>query len=538
MKRFWTKNYDPGVPEDYDHNILITDLIEQSLKNGGQKKAITNFGISMTFEELDAMSLKLARILRSKYKEQTPIAVMLPNLLQYPVLLLAILRANCIVVNINPLYTSRELLYQLKDSQAEALFIFEGSAYTLDPVLKDLSLKEVVICRLGDLLSWKGYFYNFFYKIQPYEKKHKFFFIDYLNQEAPSFTRNLTLESLAFLQYTGGTTGPSKGAMLTQKNIANNVIQTLLWSKSLLKEGEEVIITPLPLYHIFSLTANFFFFLGLLSENVLITNPKDLESFIKLLKNKKFTVMTGVSTLFKGLITHKKFSSLDFSSVKFFLAGGMTLDPTLAQLWQSKTKVVLLEGYGLTECSPVVCAQPFTSKKHEGYVGLAYPGTDIDIRDEKGQSLAIGEVGELCVKGPQVMKGYWNKPEETAKIFTHDGYLKTGDMAFLSEEGQIKIVDRKKEMIVVSGFKIFPSEIEQLFLSQEQVLECALIGRVSEKTGEEPVLYLVLKKPWSQEEILAFAKENLVAYKVPKEIIIKESLPKSNVGKILKRELK
>lgn len=538
MNRFWTKYYDNKVPSDFTEKILLTELMEKKLLEGSDLTAFSNFGVSMTYEHLNEESYRLSKILRKYFPEQTPIGIMLPNLLQYPVILLAILRANCIVVNINPLYSPREMLHQLSDSKCKALFIFEGQCNVLEKIYQDYPLEKVIICKLGDYLGFKGLFYNFFYKIVPYYLPGSVFYSKFRKEEASSFSRSINPDSIAFLQYTGGTTGVAKGAILTQHSVGSNVMQSIYWSKSTLEEKKEVMVTPLPLYHIFSLTANCLFFIGMLGKNILITNPRDLKSFLKILKKNSFTVLTGVSTLFKNLLHHKDFQVSYFSTCKFVLAGGMSLDKTLASDWKKTTNIPLIEGYGLTECSPIVSCQSFSAKEHDESVGYPYPGTDISILDENDKELEIGELGEICVYGPQLMKGYWNKPEETQHVFTSKGYLRTGDMGYLSEEGTLKIVDRKKDVIISSGFKIFPTEIEQLFLTQKEVLECALVGRPSEKTGEEPVLFLKLKSAWTKEEILLFAHKNLTSYKIPKDIFIVEEFPKSNVGKILKKDLK
>ncbi|MEZ5584966.1 MAG: long-chain-fatty-acid--CoA ligase FadD [Candidatus Competibacteraceae bacterium] len=553
MEKVWLKRYPSGVPAEIDpdqHQSLI-EIFEESCKKYSALSAFANLGYAMTFAELDAKSRDFAAYLQKNLglKKGDRVAIMMPNLLQYPVALFGILRAGLIVVNVNPLYTPRELEHQLNDSGAETIVIIANFAHVLAEVVQKTPIKNIIVTERADLLPFpKSLLVNLVVK---YVKK---MVPAYTLPGAVKFNAALSAghrqsldpvtvngDDLAFLQYTGGTTGVAKGAMLTHRNMVANVLQTSAYVGTVVDEGKEIVITPLPLYHIFCLTVNCITFMQRGCLNVLITNPRDIPGFVKeLQKLGKFTFITGVNTLFNGLINNRDFAKLDFSALKFGVGGGMAVQQAVADKWHSMTGVHLLEGYGLTETSPVVCVNPTDLKEYSGSIGLPVPSTDISLRDDDGNEVPTGEPGELCVKGPQVMLGYWQRPEETAKTMTEDGWLRTGDVATVDEQGFVRIVDRKKDMILVSGFNVYPNEVENVLALHPGVLEVACIGVPDDKSGEAVKVFIVAKPgtTLSEADIHEYCKRELTGYKVPKHVEFREELPKTNVGKILRRELR
>ena len=471
---------------------------------------------------------------------------MMPNLIQYPIVLFAAFRAGLIVVNTNPLYTDRELKHQLQDSGATAIVILENFASTLTSVLADTQVKTVITTRIGDMLGLKGHLVNFVVKhikkmVPAFSLPMAVSFKEALRKgrNHPFKDEKIEHEDIAFLQYTGGTTGVAKGAMLTHRNMIANLLQAEAWTARDLTQGQEVFITALPLYHVFALTANALFACKIGAKTILITNPRDFPAFIKELNAEKFSFITGVNTLFNALLNTPGFDAVDFSGLKVTLGGGMAVQKAVADRWQKTTGCVLLEAYGLTETSPAVCINPVNLQAYNGMIGLPISSTTVEIRDLEGKVLNINEVGELWVQGPQVMKGYWNRPEDTAKVIDANGWLRTGDMGFINEQGYIKLVDRLKDMVLVSGFNVYPNEIEDVLVSNPKVLEAGVIG-IPDGAAGEAVRAFVVKKDESltEAELIAWCKEQLTGYKRPKSIIFVKELPKSNVGKILRRELR
>lgn len=546
----WFKNYPKGIPTEInpDSYASVIDLLESSFKKFGDKPAYENMGKTLTFNEVDKLSAQFADFLQNHtgLKKGDRIAVQMPNLLQWVVAVFGSIRAGLIVVNTNPLYTAREMKHQFTDTRAKAVVILANFGQNLEKIIEDTSLETVIITEIGDMLGgFKKTLVNFVVKkvkkmVPPFKIKGAIKFNDALSKGAVgNFTRHeIDAEDIAFLQYTGGTTGVSKGAMLTHRNILANMEQISAWMLPKLKEGVETIITPLPMYHIFALTVNCLAFLKLGALNVLVTNPRDMPAFIKTLKKFPFTVLTGVNTLFNGLLNQEDFKNVDFSHFKIAVGGGMAVQDSVAIKWKEITKIPLAEGYGLTETSPVLCCNPIDGTERIGTIGMPVPSTEIRIMDDMCKEVPVGESGEICAKGPQIMKGYWEKPEETDNVF-QNGYFKTGDIGFINEDGYVKIVDRKKEMINVSGFNVFPNEVENVISSHEKVLEVGAIG-ISDPKSTEKVKVFIVKKDESltEEEVIAFCKENMTAYKVPKQVEFRKELPKSNVGKILRRILK
>jgi long-chain acyl-CoA synthetase len=551
MNKPWFKNYDTGVPHQIDINEYVS--INAILENGFQRyvdlPSFHNMGTTFTYGQIDVMSRKFASYLQVqlKLKKGDRIALMMPNVLQYPIALFGALRAGLVVVNVNPLYTARELEHQLKDSGATTIVIFANSAHVLEKILSKTNIKNVIVTEIGDLLKFpKNLIVNFVLK---YVKKMV---------PAYSFARAISFKTVlaegdetrfektemrhadtAFLQYTGGTTGVSKGAVLTHGNIVANMLQARAWIRNSITEGKEIIITPLPLYHIFSLTANCFVFSSVGALNVLITNPKDILGFIKEMSKWKFTAITGVNTLFNALLNNAEFAKLDFSTLRLALGGGMAVQRAVAEKWKAVTGKPLIEAYGLTETSPAACINPLTAAEYNGFVGVPISSTDIELRDESNKTVPQGDVGEICIKGPQVMKGYWNRDDETAKVMTADGFFKSGDLGYMTENGFIKLVDRKKDMILVSGFNVYPNEVEDVVMLNPKVLECAAIGVANEKSGEVVKLFVVKKDPsLTEAELIAYCRESMTSYKVPKNVEFRSELPKSNVGKVIRRELR
>ena len=551
MDKVWLKSYDQGIPEEIDPNEYssIADLLNKSFDKYADRDSYSCMGTTLTYRELKTASLKFASYLQNDLglKKGSRVALMMPNILQYPIALFGILQAGMVAVNVNPLYTARELEHQLKDSGAEAIIIFANSANVLEKVISKTPVKHVMVTEIGDLLKFpKNYIVNFVLKyvkkmVPSYSLPGSIRFVDAL--AGGDFQKFAPVEvghdDIAFLQYTGGTTGVSKGAVLTHKNIISNLLQARAWIKDFISEGGETIITPLPLYHIFSLTANCLCFSSIGATNVLITNPRDFKGFVKELSKWNFTAVTGVNTLFNALMNEPGFSELDFSHLKLTLGGGMAVQRSVAEKWKDITGAPLIEAYGLTETSPAACMNPMTSKEFSGNVGLPISSTIVSIKDDDGNDLAHGEDGEICIKGPQVMQGYYNRPDETEKVMTSDGYFRTGDIGHMNSDGFVKIVDRKKDMILVSGFNVYPNEVEDVVSSHPGVFESAAVGVPDDKSGEAIKVYVVKHDDGlSVDELKSYCSENLTGYKRPKHFEFRPDLPKSNVGKILRKDLR
>lgn len=553
MDRIWLKNYQDNVPTDVDELIgrypSLNDVLEENFKKFGPSQAWYCMGKSLTFAETEALSKKFASYLQNQLglKKGDRVAIMLPNILQYPIALLGILRAGMVAVNVNPLYTPRELEHQLKDSGASVIVIFENACRTLQDVLPRTNVRFVLTTKIGDMLGFpKSLLVNFvIHKVKKmvpqWEIPGSISLLEAIAQgDAGKYKRpQLDQNDNAFLQYTGGTTGVAKGAELTHGNIVANINQAKSWISPATGGKDQIIITALPLYHIFSLTANCFVFMSIGALNVLITNPRDFKSFINDMKKFKFTAITGVNTLFNALTNHPDFRSVDFSHLKLTLGGGMAVQKAVAEKWKQITGVTLVEAYGLTETSPAACMNPMNLKEYNGFIGLPICSTSVTIKDDNEKTVDIGNIGEICIKGPQVMKGYWNRPEETAKVFSYDGFFKTGDVGYMTPDGFVKIVDRKKDMILVSGFNVYPNEVEDVVSMHPKVFECAAIGIPDEKSGEIVKIFIVKKdESLTSQEVIQHCKDNLTAYKVPKQVEFRTELPKSNVGKILRKELR
>lgn len=551
MEKPWFKHYQDGVPKEIDSNTYnsIPELLEESFKKFADKPAFHCMGKTLNYSDMDLLSKKFASYLQNNLglKKGDRVAIMSPNILQYPVALFGILRAGMVCVNVNPLYTARELEHQLKDSGSETIIIFENSASVLEEVIANTPVKNVLVTQIGDMLKFpKSLIVNFVIKhvkkmVPSWNIKDATPFLKALDEGDESKYQKVEIdnEETAFLQYTGGTTGVSKGAELTHKNIVSNLVQARSWISPLIEEGKEIIITPLPLYHIFSLTANCFTFSTIGALNVLITNPRDIPGFVKELKKWDFTAFTGVNTLFNGLLNNPDFKDCGFDSLKLTLGGGMAVQKAVAEKWKQVTKTPLIEAYGLTETSPAACINPMDLADYNGSIGLPISSTDVCIKDDDENTLSAGEIGEICIKGPQVMRGYWGRPEETKKVMTADGYFKTGDIGLMDEQGFFKIVDRKKDMILVSGFNVYPNELEDVICQHPKVFECAAVGVPDQKSGEVVKIFVVKNDhSLTEEELKEFCKENLTGYKVPKFYEFRTELPKSNVGKILRKDLR
>lgn len=551
MDKIWLKSYPPGIPAEVDlHEFQsIGDLFERSVDRFRDKVAFENLGRQLTYGELDRLSARFAAYLRGALglPKGARVALMMPNMLQYPVALFGALRAGCVVVNCNPLYTPRELEHQLRDSGATVVVILENFARTLQEVLPRLQVSQVVVTAMGDLLGFpKGALVNFVVRrvkkmVPDWSLPGAVGFREALAQgdAHPFMPEAVGHSDLAFLQYTGGTTGVAKGAMLTHGNIIANLQQAHAWIRACLDEGRETVVTALPLYHIFSLTANCLIFLKLGARNLLITNARDIPAFVKELSRTRFTAITGVNTLFNALLAHPDFAKIDFSALRLSLGGGMAVQQAVAERWRAVTGRVLVEAYGLTETSPAVCINPTDLESFNHAIGLPISSTEVSIRDDAGVEVPVGGVGELCVRGPQVMIGYWGRPEETAKVMTADGFLRTGDIAMMDDKGFVRLVDRKKDMILVSGFNVYPNEVEEVAASHPGVMEVAAIGVPDEHSGEAVKLFVVRKDPGlTVEALLAHCRTGLTAYKVPKFVEFRDELPKTNVGKILRRALR
>lgn len=551
MERNWFKNYEEGVPHEIDVNEYknLADILESSFSKFSDRPAFTCMGKLFTYAEIDVLSRKFASYLQNDLglKKGDRIAIMMPNILQYPIALFGALRAGMIVVNVNPLYTHRELEHQLNDSGAETIIIFENSAKVLQDILPKTKVKNIITTQIGDLLGFpKALIVNLVIKhvkkmVPAWNIPTAIDFKKALSDgDASKFKKTeVSSQDIAFLQYTGGTTGVSKGAILTHQNIVANMLQARAWIKNVITPGKEIIITPLPLYHIFSLTANCFIFSSVGALNVLITNPRDIPAFVKELSKWNFSAITGVNTLFNALVNNEDFKKLNFSNLKVSLGGGMAVQKAVADKWKAVTGKPLIEAYGLTETSPAACINPLTLPEYNGKIGLPIPSTEVKILDDEENEVAMGEAGELAIKGPQIMAGYWNRPDETEKVMTKDGFFKTGDIGFIDEGGFVKIIDRKKDMILVSGFNVYPNEVEDVVVSHPKVLEAAAIGVADERSGEIVKIFVVKKdESLTEDEILKFCKQELTGYKVPKLVEFRTELPKSNVGKILRKDLR
>jgi long-chain acyl-CoA synthetase len=549
----WIDSYLPGTPAeiDLDDGATLVSLFEASAARFAARPAFSCMDHSLSYGELDRMSAEFAAWLSKDLglARGARVAIMLPNLLQYPVALFGVLRAGMTVVNVNPLYTARELKHQLVDSGAEAIIILESFAATLEKVIAETPVKHVAVTGIGDLLPFpKRHIVNFAVrrvkKMVPAYSLPGHLRLDaaLARGRSKGFSPvEVAQEDLAFLQYTGGTTGVSKGAMLTHRNMVANLRQMHAWIGALIEEGREVVITALPLYHVFSLVCNCLLFMSVGGLNVLITNPRDIKAFVKELSQWPFTIITGVNTLYNALLQDEGFQKLDFSHLKWAGAGGMALQAAVAQRWHEVTGKYVQEGYGLTETSPVVSMQPTTVEAvFTGTIGLPLPSTEVMIRDDDGQALPVGEPGELCVRGPQVMKGYWQRPEATEQVMYPDGFLRTGDIATMDEKGFFRIVDRKKDMILVSGFNVFPNEVENIVTLHPDVIEAACIGVPDPKSTEAVKVFVVAREGAQLDaaQVVAWCRESLTGYKVPKHVEFRKELPKTNVGKILRRELR
>ena len=549
MEKIWLKRYPEGMPEtiDPEHYASLLEVFEKSFTDYKDFPAFTNMGKTLSYDEIDTATKKVASYIQNDLglKKCDKVAVMMPNLLQTPIAILGILRAGCVVVNVNPLYTVRELEHQLKDSDTSAIFILANFADTLEKALPHTDVKHIVVTQVGDMMGGiKKHVVNFVVKyikkmVPSYTLPNTIDFCDLLKADENAYVRpEVNLSDLAFLQYTGGTTGVSKGAMLSHGNMVGNLEQVSGCLDPVLERGKEVVITALPLYHIFALTANCLTFMKYGGLNVLITNPRDMPGFIKELSKAKFTAITGVNTLFNGLLNTPGFAELDFSHLKMSLGGGMAVQRPVAEKWQTVTKSKLMEGYGLTECSPLVTVSPYDLTAYNGSIGLPAPSTEIKLILDNGQEAAKGEPGELWVKGPQVMLGYYKRPDATAESL-QDGWFATGDIATYDDEGFFYIVDRKKDMIIVSGFNVFPNEIEEVVAMHDGVLEVAAIGIPHDTSGEQVKVFVVKKDPsLTEKDIINHCRDNLTNYKVPKLVEFRDELPKTNVGKILRRALK
>lgn len=550
MERIWLKSYPPGVPADIDLSRVrpVGEVFEQSCRSYAGRPAYIHMGRTLTYAELDSLTAAFGAWLQSLgLSKGARIALMMPNVLQYPIGIFGALRAGYTVVNCNPLYTRRELEHQLKDSGAEVIVILENFAHTLQEAIAATSVKHVVIAAMGDMLGLKGHLVNLVVRhvkkmVPAYSLSGALRWNDVLAQGAKTTLKPVSVgpEDIAFLQYTGGTTGVAKGAMLTHRNIVANMLQAEAWLKPFFsKTQNEIVITALPLYHIFSLTINCLLFIQCGGCGVLITNPRDIPGLIKELGKHRFTVFPAVNTLYNALLNNPDFAKLDFSNLRVSLGGGMAVQKQVADRWKEVTGCVIAEAYGLTETSPGAVANPLNLKEWSGYIGVPFSSTEVDIRDDQGKSVPLGEQGEICIRGPQVMKGYWNRPDETANVMHPDGFFASGDIGFMTPDGYIKVVDRKKDMISVSGFKVFPNEVEAECALHPGVLECAAIGVPDEHSGEVVKVFVVKRDPaLSEEAVRKHLHDRLTGYKRPKYIEFRDSLPKTNVGKMLRRELR
>ena len=550
MERVWLDSYTEGAPHEIDPDTYpcVVAIIDEAIARFPDRPAFENMGVRITYAELDRLAKDFTGFLAARgLAKGDRVALMMPNVLQYPVALVGALRAGLVVVNTNPLYTARELRHQLADSGARAIVVLENFGHVLEECIDDTEVQHVVVTGLGDMLGFpKSKLVNFVVRyvkklVPRFEIDGAARWADALaeGRGASTGTVELTGEDLAFLQYTGGTTGVSKGAMLTHRNMVANILQADGFLRPFALEGEEVIITALPLYHIFALTVNCLTYMRFGAASVLITNPRDMPGFVKTLKGVRFTAITGVNTLFNGLMNTSGFSDLDFSPMRISVGGGMAVQSAVAERWKSMTGVALLEGYGLTETSPCACMNPLHLDDYTGTVGVPMASTECRVIDDSGNPLSVDTPGELCIRGPQVMRGYWNRPEETAAAIDGEGWLRTGDVAQMDARGFFRIVDRKKDMILVSGFNVYPNEIEEVLSQHPEVLEVGAIGVPDELSGEAVKIVVVKRSPGLTEESLqAYCKEHLTGYKRPRHIEFTQELPKTNVGKVLRRALR
>ena len=551
MEKIWLQSYEAGVPAEIDISRYesIISVFEESVQKYGAQTAFENMGKGLSYAELAQQAQQFASFLQNTLKlpRGERVAVMLPNVLQYPIAIFGILQAGLVVVNTNPLYTPRELEHQLNDSGATTIIVLENFANTLELVLPKTQIKNVIVATIGDMFgALKGALMNFVIRkikkmVPDYRIAGAIPFKQAMAQGAAQAFVPVALErgDTAFLQYTGGTTGVAKGAVLSHGNICANMMQGAEWIQNQLTPGKEVVTAALPLYHVFALTVNLMIFMQAGARILLITNPRDMKSFIGDLKKHKISVFIGVNTLFNAMVNRPDFAEVDFSGLKLTLGGGMATQQAVAEKWKNITGTPIVEAYGLTEASPGVCCNPLNIPAYTGSIGLPVPSTEVELRDADGKLVAQGMPGEMWVKGPQVMQGYWQRPQDTAKTIDARGFLETGDIAVMDEKGWFKLVDRKKDLIVVSGFNVYPNEIEEVVAHHAKVLEVACIGVASEKTGEALKLFVVKKDAsLTREELIAYCRQELTAYKVPKDIEFRDELPKSNVGKILRRELR
>lgn len=551
MQKIWLEQYPPGVPAEINPDIYpsLIALIHDSCNKFADKPAFSNFSCQLTFSEFSTLSHAFAAYLQQKLhlKKGDRIAIMMPNTLQYPVVLFGALLAGVVIINVNPLYTAAELTHMMNDSGVETIVVLTSFAHVVQAALPDTRLKNIIVSELGDLFPWgKAQLINFVVKyikrsVRVWSIMGHIPFKQLIKDGAALTFQPVELfgQDVAFLQYTGGTTGVVKGAMLTHRNLLANIEQVVAWMHSELCEGTEVIVTPLPLYHVFALLANLLVFIRYGAKNILITNPRDIPGLIAELKKVPFSGITGVNTLFNALLNHAEFAKLDFSHLKVALGGGASIQKSVAERWEAITGKALLEGYGLTEASPVVCIDPLNSATYNGSVGLPVPSTELSIRDDEGKEVAQGEHGEIWVRGPQIMQGYWHNPEETQRVLTADGWLLTGDIGYIDSKGYVYLADRKKELILVSGFNVYPNEVEAVIASHPGVLEAAVIGVTDAKTGEAVKAFVVRKDPTLTVEALqSYCRQYLTGYKLPKSFEFRESLPKSPIGKVLRRALR
>jgi len=550
VEKIWLKSYPKGIPAEIDVNEYqsVRELFEESVGKYASRPAFTCMGKSITFAELDTLSNAFGAWLQGiGCKKGARVAVMMPNILQYPVVTFGALRAGCTVVNVNPLYTARELEHQLKDSGAEVLVCVENFAHTVAEVVGKTKVRQTVVTTIGELLGFKGLIVDFVLRhvkkmVPKYALPGSIRLSDALAEGRKRTLERVEIghDDIAFLQYTGGTTGVAKGAMLLNRNMVANMLQARAWVKPFFDESRrEVIITPLPLYHIFSLTANCLVFMSVGAENILIPNPRDIPGFVKEMGKYKFTALTGVNTLFNALVNNPDFGKLDFSTLRITLGGGMAVQEAVAKKWKEVTGTPLIEAYGLTETSPAATINPLDLPAYNGSIGIPISSTEVILRDDAGKEVPLGQPGEICIRGPQVMAGYWQHPNETAKVLDKDGWFATGDIGVMDEKGFVRIVDRKKDMILVSGFNVYPNEIEGVVAAHPGVLECAAVGVPDAKSGEAVKLFIVKKDPaLTIDDVKKYCREHLTSYKCPRDIEFRAELPKTNVGKILRRELR
>ena len=548
---FWRRDYPPGVPGEIDPDSLrsLKQMFEDACRDHAAKPAVSNMGRTLTYGQLGEYSRRFAAWLQRQagLRKGDRVALMMPNILQYPIAIIGTLRAGCTVVNVNPLYTGRELEHQLTDSGATVIVIFENACATLEQVIARTPIRKVIVTGIGDMLGFpKGAITNFAIRrvkklVPPWSLPGALPFKEIIRAGGSLKLDEVDVsgEDIAFLQYTGGTTGVSKGAILTHRNLVANTLQVVAYMPELSVIKDTVVITALPLYHIFALTSNFLVFTRVGGLNVLITNPRDMAGFVKELSRVRFTFITGVNTLFNALLHTPGFDKLDFSSLKVALGGGMAVQAAVSERWRQVTGRHICQGWGLTESSPVGTSNLPGTTDFNGSIGYPLPSTEISIRDDDGNPLPVGSVGEICLRGPQVMRGYWGRPEETAKVMLPGGWLRTGDIGRMDERGRTYIEDRKKDMILVSGFNVYPNEVEGVVAQMAGVLEVAAVAQPDEKSGEVVALFIVKKDPaLTSEQVVAFCRRELTGYKLPRAIYFREELPKTNVGKILRRTLR